>query len=348
MGVASIVIEPFVHPRSAEENGENKMRRVRLDRTISFAVQAGGLEKWVEFLNNGSVKAACRKGFTIVEMLVLVGIFLVLVSIFVPYVMSLRESRNRIACADNLRQINQALRGYVEENGRSYPRVVYDAERMPNGWTAFSGPDCDDPFLDGATVKPNDVTASLWLLVRTQHLDTAAFVCPSTSDRRDLMTNDQGVKVDVEKRGNFRSPTNLSYSYAQPFSAALGYRNDDSRRSDFALLADRNPGRANGYDVTAVKATDSPLALAKGNSRNHRGAGQNVLYASGAVEFVMTPFAGAWKDTTAKRSGDNIYTALRESPLEAGSAPPADEPGYLREGIGPAWSDDSLLVPFEK
>lgn len=279
----------------------------------------------------------------------MLGILLVLVSIFVPYVTSLRESRNRIACADNLRQINKALQAYIQENGRSYPRVVYDAERMPNSWTAFTGPDCDDPFLDGATVKPNDVTAALWLLVRTKGLDTGAFVCPSTSDRRDLMTNEQGQRVDAEKRGNFRSPGNLSYSYAQPYSSALGYRNDDSRRADFAVMADRNPGRANGYDVTLPRASAHPLKLARANSRNHRGAGQNVLYASGAVEFVITPYAGAYRDEGRRKFGDNIYTALYDKPLEAGMASPsADEPGYLRDGIGPAWSDDSLLVPFEK
>lgn len=288
-------------------------------------------------------------------MLVLLGMVLVLGAVFVPYVLSLREAQNRTTCANNLRQILVALQGYAKDNQHYLPRVVYDAERQPNAWTAFTGADCDDPFLDGAQVQPNDVTASLWLLVRTQKLSPRVFVCPSTDARADLLTNEQGQRVPAEKRGNFRGPGNLSYGYANPFSA-LSYRVTDAPGAYFALVADRGPGEA----ATQVKADEPPLVVAKGNSPNHPGlgslrrgwgTGQNVLFSYGNVEFMTTPFCGVgwmWGDRyrgVAPSTGDNIYTALRGSPLEAGHSPAANEPGVVGRNVGPAWKDDAYLVP---
>lgn len=288
------------------------------------------------------------RGFTLVELLVVLGILLVLGSIFVPYVLWLRESNNRLVCADHLRQINKALKNYAGENRGAFPRTVYDESGNPNGWTAFTGPDCPDPFLDGAAVKPNDVTASLFLLVRTGKLESAdVFVCPSTSDRRDLLAGDRGQSVPVTARSNFRSADNLSYSYAQPFSAAIDYRLDENRPAYFVLMADMNPGRSPAHDVTDIRESSTPLELARGNSRNHGGAGQNVLFASGSVEFISTPFCGAGRGVRNSRSGDNIYTALRDKPLE-GETPPANSPGVLGENVGPAWENDTFLVPYDR
>ncbi len=255
-----------------------------------------------------------------------------------------RESAHRSACADHLRQINAALHVYASLNHNAFPRVVYD-ERQRNAWTSFTGADCDDPFLDGATVRPNDVTASLWLLVRQQHLSPSVFICPSTSDVADPLLDVRDQKVDPERRGNFRGPENLSYSYASPFSSAPDYRLDDTRPGEFVIVADRNPGKAHGQNVEAVREKDSPLRLALGNSLNHRRAGQNVLYASGVVEFESTPFCGVGR--SAKSTGDNIYTALSRAPLD-GQHVPANETGVVGEDVGAAWANDTYLVPYER
>jgi prepilin-type N-terminal cleavage/methylation domain-containing protein len=299
--------------------------------------------------------AGKRRGFTLVELMVVAGMVVVLLAIFVPYVSFLREGRNRVVCADNLRQINRGLQEYADENAGYLPRTVYDVQRQPLGWTAWTGADSDDPFVDNASVKPNDVTASLWLLVRTGKLaSTGVFVCPSTDDRRDGMTNERGMRVEAIKRGNFRGAGNLSYSYSNPFSLG-GYKSRDRRHPYFVIVADRNPGKSAGsgwswrktWDVTDVKSDSAPLVMRRGNSRNHGGAGQNVLYALGAVEFVKTPFCGDGRDDAAGKAGDNIYTALRPTPLEK-ETPPANEPGVIGEDVGPAWPDDAYLVPYAK
>jgi prepilin-type processing-associated H-X9-DG protein len=256
----------------------------------------------------------------------------VLASIFVPYVEKLRESDRRTRCADNLNQIRDALSAYALDNHKSSPRVVYNPAENPNGYTCYTGADAPNPFAQGSAVKPNDVTASLWLLVRHPYIRSKKFICPSTSDVRDDMADRNGHILPNDRRSNFRSPVNLSYSYASPFSSAFQYRIDDTRPGGFAVLADKNPGLA----ATQHAADEPALSLSPANSKNHGGAGQNVLYADGHVAWEFTPYCGV--------GNDNIYTALAATPLND-QHPATTGRGSLGRDVGPAYSYDSYLVP---
>lgn len=287
---------------------------------------------------SGRTRTYCR-GFTLLEMLVLVAMLLVLASIFVPYLLSVREQANRAACASNLRDVAEALRQYAELSGNTYPRVRHDVEVDPNSWAAFTGPDDLSPFAAESSVSHNDVTAGLWLLVRLKLAKPEMFVCPSGEASPDIIADAKGKPVDVRLRGNFRSAGHLGYSYASPFTNAPGFRVDDTQESEFARMADLNPGVGDGYDVTVVVHTDDPVRLARGNSANHGGAGQNVLFADGHVSFHATPFCGYGRD--------NIYTSLAPVPLQ-GETPPANGSGVLLRSMGPAWKSDSVLVPVRR
>lgn len=292
-----------------------------------------------------------RRGFTLLELAVALGIAAILLSIFIPYLLSWRESNRRVRCADHLSQLRAALWAYNETRGRIsaaeswFPRVRYDAVNQPNGYTAFTGTDDPDPFAENSTVKPNDVTASLWLLVREGIVtDTSVFVCPSSSDSRDLLVDHAGRTVPARQRGNFRLPQNLSYSYANPFGSAPEYRLIDTLPGGFAMLADKSPGTRLGA-IDRIKPTDDRLTLATGNSLNHGQAGQNVLYADGSVRWLTSPFVGLGYTAHQPTAGDNIYTALAATPIEPGRSPPINGTGVWGREIGPAWNHDSYLVP---
>lgn len=283
---------------------------------------------------------ASRRGFSLVELLVVVGILVILFSIFVPYVAKVREAENRARCAENLRQILGGLQTYAHANHNLYPSVTYDPAHNPNGYTAFTGADSPGPFAPDTQVRPNDVTASLWLLVRAGMVQPGAFVCPSSGD-----TPDVSNPAVWKRRSNFSGPRHLSYSYASPFSAAPGYVLNDYLRADFALMADKNPGISRaGSDVTAPAYGDPPLQIARANSNNHGRAGQNVLYADGHVAFQTTPFCGYGNGALR----DNIYTALRRTPLKKGETPPGEGNGVVGRDVGPAYDKDSYLVPTEQ
>ena len=55
--------------------------------------------------------------------MVLVGILVILISIFLPYVSMVQEANRRTRCAENLRTIGLALTEYTKTNSFAYPRV---------------------------------------------------------------------------------------------------------------------------------------------------------------------------------------------------------------------------------
>lgn len=283
-----------------------------------------------------------RRGFTLIEFLVAIGIIAILIAILIPYLLQNREMNRRIECQAHLGQIGAALLQYGRVSGAGFPlpQTPYDAAHFPQGYTAFTGADERDSSGKESAVKPNDITASLWLLVRGGFVkDPGTFICPSTSDRPDTLTDAMGNAVSALKRGNFRAPENLSYSYASPFTDSFKVDfSSDRLHAEYAVLADKNPGFQTDGDRVMGPARDaSPFELATGNSPNHQQAGQNVLHPAGDVSFETTPYCGV--------AHDNIYTAEAPHGHPASRPSAADEPGFVGKDVGPAYSYDSYLVP---
>jgi type II secretory pathway pseudopilin PulG len=289
---------------------------------------------------------AGRRGFTAVELLVLILIVLLLLSIFIPFIRKSRETEHRVRCQANLRAIGDALHKYATANAGTFPRVVYDAVNQAAGYYAYTGPYAPNPFGGDGRVSANDVTASLWLLVRGGYASPADFICPSSGDAADPVTDAAGKAVKADQRSNFKRARNLSYSYASPFSAAPGYKLTEYLPSDFVLLADKNPGKYAGSDVTGPAFNAPLLELAKANSRNHGRAGQSMLFADMHAEFRQSPYSGFGYYVTGS-AGDNVYTVLSATPLPEEPAPDPKVKGLVGPEYGPAWKGDTYLVPTE-
>ena len=77
-------------------------------------------------------KSTCqtRRGFTLIEMLVVIAIITILVAILLPALNNAREGARRIHCGSNLHQAGIGLEGYVLDFNNEYP---------DGDWTSFLG-----------------------------------------------------------------------------------------------------------------------------------------------------------------------------------------------------------------
>jgi len=77
-----------------------------------------------------------HNGFTIIEVLVVVAIFILMVAVLTPFVRITRMRAASINCADNLREISLGLHAYAADQngafppnlGALYPNYVQDAK----------------------------------------------------------------------------------------------------------------------------------------------------------------------------------------------------------------------------
>ena len=74
-----------------------------------------------------------RRGFTLVELLVVIGIIAVLLAILMPALNKARENARRVQCASNIKQLLNALMMYVAEHKQALPYANPGTSTVP-GW----------------------------------------------------------------------------------------------------------------------------------------------------------------------------------------------------------------------
>src|SRR5215210_6639766 len=128
-------------------------------------------------------KVPGARGMTLADVCIVLAMAAMLLAYLAPFVACrAREQANRVRCASTLRAIGQAIQMYANESKGNFPRTLYDGASAATP-TEYTNWQATDPFGAGGP-GPNDVTAALFLLLRTQDLTSEVFVCPTSQGER--------------------------------------------------------------------------------------------------------------------------------------------------------------------
>ena len=267
-------------------------------------------------------------GFTLIELLVVVAIIALLVSILLPAVGRCRELARRVHCAANLHGIEVGLILYRQENRDRPPAAPLNG----GNWGVSVGTNRTvDPFAGAANAR--SVTASYYLLVISGLCPEGMFICTSSGETKDPNVTD--------KTWDFTDASHVSYAFAPAYGQAA--RLNAFTAMDTVVAADGSPyfdpatSKRNGTAIVDWGAKLDDLALAKGNSPNHGGDGQNVLRASGSV---------SWEDRgDCGHDNDSIYTRAAGTAATDKRGELPDLSSGVCEDQGPASGTDSWVLP---
>ncbi len=238
-----------------------------------------------------------HKGFSLIELLVVISVMAILTAVLLPSLARARESSKRMSCANNLRQLALSLQMYSQENHGHYPAArssSADCSESTGINFKFSGHSMFPDYLSDARVLvcPSDVRPSSQPCFQHElsydyvpwALRTEWFVKGSSwsLDRRFLVEFAEAKKkLDASSEG----PQN--WRFVDEYDQEHEVRCLHAGISRF-LITDINNAGAGAISSSRLPVLfDSISALAF--DFNHAPGGGNVLYLDGHVSFETYP-----------------------------------------------------------
>lgn len=246
--------------------------------------------------NRESTSSRCRtwprRAFTLIELLLVIGIIAILIGLLIPAVMRVRDAASRTKCANNLRQIGLAMHGYHDTR-----------HALPPGMNSKSGPDSYLYMSWQTRLLPFVEQEALWKqAVRAYALQPDPFWHAPPHPLAAIVPT---YSCPSESRPAAANPGNGSYGgNAVPiaFTGYLGVAGTNNFRRDGVLFVDsavRFADITDGLSNTLLVGERPPSAnLIFGYSycgagNNEDGIGDSVL---GVVEYNYGSYAHGCPD----------------------------------------------------
>jgi prepilin-type N-terminal cleavage/methylation domain-containing protein len=262
------------------------------------------------------LRAVCRRrrrAFTLVELLVVIGIIAVLISLLLPTMSQAREQARRAACLNNVRQLTNAVMMYLAENQQVLPEACsantpLEAPLSPRtlfrpAWTSFS---------PGVYVLP-----SIGGLLRGYLTNVdKVWQCPSAPDDWFLLAGDDpywGHTVPHEFRPNY------NYMAGKEMFATASTINPITTTYKLREWATRN---VSGLRVAQVRPIDgkksTEIVLFHDRTSTHHSRGHKDIYTTSPTRWEYYASYGYLDGHAEGRKYSNVdeYLAVIHGPIE--------------------------------
>lgn len=265
------------------------------------------------------------RGLTLVEVVVVIVLVVAVVSMVAPAMSRARGGSHRSYCASNLTGMYKSMYTYSVTNKDHFPIA---GDRDPEA-DAIGFREGDRATGTGA-VLDNNVTASLWIIVRDGSSSTGSFICTATDDEKDeIRIKPAGNAAALADSFDFQARRNLSYSPINMYHQTALQNWGSAAPGDYVLMGDNNANdSADPKRHTLAKGATVEDVEALENSPSHGYGGQNLMFGDGHVNFHNDPFQG--------RANENVHAITVNG---------VNTPPVLSNSV-PMGANDTALLPL--
>jgi len=287
------------------------------------------------------MKRTKKTGFTLVELLVVIGIIAVLIAILLPSLNKAREQAKRIQCASNLRQLYTCMRIYASENKDACP-IGYIQEKAFSYIMNWCNPNSSPakPSQMGLLVAANVVKSPQTFYCPAEIFDTQYTYQPNPGGKTFPYSDNPwpfAVSYSGQTPNGGNPHTRLGFSARPiacwPWQSGPQGNNGDIRSPLFWLPSDGN-GRLTlpHFFKLRDQAILSDTNFAKSMIIKRHKTGINVLYGNGSAHFV----------TMTKQTFDKAPWNVMDDNT---AFDPNNNPVYLHDGLFENGQTPGNLLP---
>jgi len=228
-------------------------------------------------MSRGDLPGAGGRGFTLVELLVVVAIIAVLIGVLVPALARSRDAARRAGCASNQHQILVAMRSYLV-HGDAVPKLTRQFDARPPFQTNadLTVPWYLAPAIYHITAPGSGESeyVNFGVIWREGHAaDINVFSCPAQTHPEFILGNPSNPWPPEAPRRLEDPEFKIWNDVFSAYNRRLGLSH-----LNFNVLGSR----------TAVVADVN--FFPRYTRTHHQGKGFNTLYADGSVEWITDPF----------------------------------------------------------